>query len=254
MISLLEFIYKNYHHPQYIHPDPIEVLFRYSDKLDREIAGLIASSLATGRVASIIKATNSILEKLPSPRKNLKDMNRADMENIFKDFRYRFYDSRNIVDLLMGIKNVILEYGSLNSCFVSFMTKSNKSIIPALTPFVDQLRKKNSQSCGILPVPSKGSACKRLNLFLRWMVRKDNIDPGGWECISPSLLIIPLDTHMFKISHILGFVSSKNPNMKSAIEITEYFKKIDPADPVRFDFSLTRFGIYPSLNYNKLFI
>jgi len=252
--SLLESIFEKYHHPGYIHPDPLEILFKYSDTADREIAGLIASSLSTGRVASILKAVNSILIKLPSPGKTIKKMSRFDLENTFKGFKYRFYNSESLVDLLIGIKNVTIEYGSLNSCFISCMNKSDKSIVPALSSFVSKLTKENTQSNNILPSPAKGSACKRLNLFLRWMVRKDIIDPGGWERVSPSLLLVPLDTHMFKISRVLGFVSRKSPDMKSAIEITENFKKYDSKDPVRFDFSLTRLGIHPLLNYSRLLI
>lgn len=250
--SLLESIYSEYHHPSFIHPDPIEFLFNYSKTEDREIAGLIASSLATGRVNSILKTADEVLQKLPSPYKNLSEMDISDIENLFKDFKYRFYNSQSITDLLSGIKNTLTEYGSLNSLFASSLKKSADSIPDALILFADTLNRNNTASYSLIPSPSKGSACKKLNLFLRWMIRKDSIDPGGWDDISSSLLVVPLDTHMMQISTILNFVSRKSADMKSALEITENLKKYDPEDPVRFDFSLTRLGIHPLLDYSRL--
>jgi len=94
-----------------------------------------------------------------------------------------------------------------------------------------------------MPSHTGGSAFKRVNLFLRWMVRKDNIDPGGWEGIPASKLLIPLDTHMARISGILGLTGRKQADMKAVLEVTESLKKINDGDPVRYDFSLTRIGI-----------
>ncbi|MBW2545477.1 MAG: TIGR02757 family protein, partial [Deltaproteobacteria bacterium] len=94
-----------------------------------------------------------------------------------------------------------------------------------------------------VPLPAKGSACKRLNLFLRWMVRRDDVDPGGWDDIPPSKLVIPLDTHMHRICLAFGFTKRKQADMKTALEITDSFRAIVPDDPVRYDFALTRLGI-----------
>ena len=93
------------------------------------------------------------------------------------------------------------------------------------------------------PSPERGSACKRINLFLRWMVRKDRVDPGGWDKVPRSMLIIPLDTHMYHICTGLNMTCRKSADMTTAVEITEAFRKIAPEDPVRYDFSLTRLGI-----------
>jgi len=101
-------------------------------------------------------------------------------------------------------------------------------------------------------LPEKGSACKRMNLFLRWMVRKDRVDPGGWADVPVSKLIVPLDTHMHKISLQLGFTSKKQANLQAALEITNGFKKLVPEDPVKYDFSLTRFGIREGMNMDSL--
>ena len=250
---LLESIYKKYHIKSFIHPDPLEFLFRYERPEDREIAAIAAASLATGRVNLILKAVENVLEKIPSPSENLKTMTDKDIISLFEGFKYRFYDSVSITEFLISVRNIIREYGSLNNLFLYSLEKADNCFIQALSVFADRINSNSSASYRLLPDPLKGSACKRLNLFLRWMIRRDNIDPGGWEGISPSMLIVPLDTHMMQISTILGLVSRKSADMKSAVEITENFRKYDPDDPVRFDFSLTRLGIHPDLNYSELY-
>ncbi len=250
---LLESIYDEYHKPEFIHPDPLEFLFRYDEIFDREIVGLIASSLAIGRVSAILDVVGSILDKLPSPRKNLEEMVLDDFYRLFGDFKYRFYNPESLAFFLLGIKQVIGKYGSLNNCFISGVKQEQGGgIVSALSFFAGELKKWDSSSVNILPNPEKGSACKRLNLFLRWMVRQDEIDPGGWTGISPASLLVPLDTHMHRIGLMLGFTERKSADINSAVEITESLKKYDPEDPVRFDFSLTRLGIHPDLDYGRL--
>ncbi|MBI9101095.1 MAG: TIGR02757 family protein [Spirochaetales bacterium] len=248
--NFLESIYDEYHHPAFIHPDPLEFLADYSDPLDREIVGLIASSFAIGRVTAILNVIKSILEELPSPRKNLLEMNREVFDEKFKGFRYRFYDSSSLVDFLWGIGRVIKSYDSLNECFLSGL--QGDDLLSAMILFTGELCRDNRGSRSVLPSPSKGSACKRLNLYLRWMVRNDRIDPGGWMGVSPSILLVPLDTHMHRIGQILGFTDRKNGDLRAAMEITESLRQYAPADPVRYDFSLTRLGIHPLLNYSRL--
>ncbi|MCK4535312.1 MAG: TIGR02757 family protein, partial [Syntrophobacterales bacterium] len=149
-----------------------------------------------------------------------------------------------IAAMLFGMKNVIMKYGSLYACFKTGFINNGESVLPAITEFVEELISGfNCRSNSLLPLPAKGSACKRLNLFLRWMVRRDDVDPGGWDDISPSKLVIPLDTHMHKICLALGITKRKQANMKTALEITRSFQVMAPHDPVRYDFSLTRLGI-----------
>jgi uncharacterized protein (TIGR02757 family) len=105
---------------------------------------------------------------------------------------------------------------------------------------------------GFIPNPERKSACKRWHLYLRWMVRRDEVDPGGWDSISPSKLLIPLDTHMFRLGRRLGWISHKAPDQKAAVEFTRAFQVISPKDPVRYDFSLTRWGIRRDLDFSEL--
>jgi uncharacterized protein (TIGR02757 family) len=119
-----------------------------------------------------------------------------------------------------------------------------QNVLPALGEFVLKLEIAAGRKLPMfLPSPGGGSACKRLNLFLRWMVRRDNVDPGIWRGIAPSFLVIPLDTHMYKIARAMGLTCSRQANMRCAVEITGNFAFICPEDPVRYDFALTRLSM-----------
>lgn len=250
--ELLETLYKKYHKKEFIHPDPLEFVLEYKTPGDMEIAGVIASSFATGRVGSILKAVRMILEPFPDLKNDLLSAAERDLENIFGSFKYRFYNSKSLIGFLTGIKETLLEYGSLEECFYRGFSRE-KSVQGGLASLASGIRQKGSNARSVLPDPDKGSALKRLNMFLRWMVRRDDIDPGPWENIPPSSLIIPLDTHIMQISRILKFTSRKNADMQTAKEITEALREFDPEDPVRFDFSLSRLGIHPGLSYEELY-
>jgi uncharacterized protein (TIGR02757 family) len=249
----LENLYQKYNRPKYIHPDPLEFLYLYNDVKDREIVGLIASSLAYGRVKQILKSVSWVLDMMPlSPHLFLGESTHSSMCEVFKGFKHRFANGDHIAALLQGIKNVIDQYGSLNDCFVRGISDDDRTIIPALNFFTTALRVGNSNAGHLIALPEKGSACKRMNLFLRWMIRKDRVDPGGWYGVPVSKLIIPLDTHMHKIGLKLGFTARQQANMLTALEITTGFRQITPDDPVKYDFVLTRFGIRDDMHIDNL--
>jgi len=235
---------------EFVHPDPLEFLYDYEDLRDREIVGLIASSLAYGRVFQINRSGSIILDRMtPSPFGFLEVASMKSLLRTFSSFKHRFTTGEEIAAMLFGMKNVIMKYGSLYACFKAGFINNGESILPAITEFVKELSSGfNCRSNSLLPSPAKGSACKRINLFLRWMVRRDDVDPGGWDDIPPSELVIPLDTHMHKICLAFGFTKRKQADMKTALEITDAFRKIAPHDPVRYDFSLTRLGIREDMN------
>ena len=145
--------------------------------------------------------------------------------------------------MLWGLKKTIERFGSLNRCFLHGMSDNDDTVLPAMIFFAKELNGGRNKQGHLVPLPEKGSACKRMNLFLRWMVRKDRVDPGGWGGIPLSKLIIPLDTHMHRICLSLKLTKRKNADMRTAIEITRSFRKMVPGDPVRYDFALTRLGI-----------
>lgn len=208
----------------------------------------MASSLAFGRVAQILKSVSAVLSEMgPAPAAFLLDSTPASLRRAFKGFRHRWTTGEQVAEALLGVRRAIREHGSLNGCFVSGMPPGDVTVVNALRAFSQALVPAGgpgAASCGyLLPSPERGSACKRMNLFLRWMVRSDSVDPGGWTGVSPSMLVVPLDTHMHRIGLALGFTSRKNAGMPAALEITSAFARIAPDDPVRYDFSLTRLGM-----------
>ena len=241
----LEEHYIEYNKKKWVHPDPLEFLYNYPDIKDREIVGLIASSLAYGNVKQILRSVSLVLDKLTmSPHDFLLSSDNKKIEKLFLNFKHRFTKSVELIEFLLAVREVLREFGSLEKLFLKGYDDKQKTVLPALTYFVTDLYKK--MNCGknsLVPIPDKGSACKRLNLFLRWMVRKDAVDPGGWNDVCPSKLIVPLDVHMHRISTVLKFTASKQNSMKTAVEITEHFALFCPDDPVKYDFSLTRIGI-----------
>ena len=241
----LEELYSRYNKRNLVSPDPLQFLYDYEDLYDREIVALLAASLAYGRVAQILKSVQKVLDCMaPSPRHFITESKECEFRKIFQSFKHRFTTGSDIANLFSGIQAAILEHNSLEACFAAGYSEDNKDIIPALNKFSETIcRFYPNRTAYLLPAPSRGSACKRPMLFLRWMVRSDEVDIGGWKSIPKSKLIIPLDTHMHKISTKLGLTSRRNADLKSAVEITETFAEINPEDPVKYDFALTRFGI-----------
>jgi len=241
----LEHIYRTYNSRRWVHPDPLEFLYSYRDPLDREVVGMIASSLAYGRVLQILKSVQFVLEKMGrSPREFLASREEADLREAFRGFKHRFTTAQELVTLLVGIKGVVKRFGSLQACFRRGYRERDDTVLPALSRFVDEL----SDVCSggfnsLLPRPEKGSACKRLHLYLRWMVRKDRVDPGVWDAIPAKKLVVPLDTHMHRVGMHFRFTRRSAANLRAAEEVTKGFQAICPEDPVRYDFALTRIGM-----------
>ncbi|MBN2396781.1 MAG: TIGR02757 family protein [Deltaproteobacteria bacterium] len=242
----LERLYRTYNRREFATPDPVEFLYRYEDPADREIVGLIASSLAYGRVRQIKDSVAKILAKMgKTPSRFVRDSSPGLMNRTFSQFRHRFTTGEEMVGMLLGVHGILYRYGSLNTLFACFFNESGGMIMPALCRFAEEVNagydgRRNS----LLPSPARGSACKRLHLFLRWMVRRDGVDPGGWSDIPPSALVVPLDTHMHRVCMGLGLTKRRQADIKTALEITDAFRKMVPHDPVRYDFVLTRPGIW----------
>lgn len=232
-----------------VHPDPLEFLYDYEEVGDREIVALVASSLAYGSVHQILKSVSSVLACIPSPRRFLLDSSRTDLYDTFKEFKYRFTTGHELASMLFGAKRVIERFGSLHACFASGLSKEHDTVIPALCFFVGELSQVfDAPPRSLLPAPERGSAVKRLNLFLRWMVRQDAVDPGGWHGIPAAKLLVPVDIHMHRLCLRLGLTHRKQADLKAAYEITDAFRAVAPDDPVRFDFCLTRLGIRGDMN------
>jgi len=203
-------------------------------------------------VKQILRSVSLVLEKMgPCPSAFLLNAPLNRIAGTFSDFKHRFTTGQDIARLLCGVRRVIEKHGSLQKCFMSRLQRNDCNVIPALSAFVENIFPEGGDF--LIPTPGRGSACKRLNLFLRWMVRRDEVDPGGWDGVPPSKLLVPLDTHMHRIAMTLGLTKRKQADLRTALEITEAFRKFSPSDPVRYDFVLTRFGIRKDLDPAVLF-
>jgi len=250
----LEAHYRAFNRRRYVHPDPLEFLYCAETSADQEVIGLIAACLAYGRVSQILASVGRVLDVMGSgslrggsQQAFLERTPAEGISRMFEGFSHRFTTGRELAALLTGVKRALADRGSLEKLFAAGADASDETVLPALARFVGELRSfAGSVLPSLLPSPADGSACKRLNLFLRWMVRRDAVDPGPWTAVSPAKLVVPLDTHMFRISRALGLTSRRQADLKSALEITRGFRAIRPEDPVRYDFSLTRLALNPA--------
>jgi len=238
----LEALYRAHDHRDLVHPDPLEFLYRYPGGRDREVAGVVASALAYGRVAQINRSVATALSPLgPSPRDFLLATGDRELSDLYHGFCHRFCRGPSLAALLAALGRVLQDFGTLEDAFLAGLLPKDETVLPALDRFVDLLARSGCPSPDhLIPRPRGGSACKRWNLFLRWMVRCDQVDPGGWSRLSPALLVVPLDVHMHRVCRELGLTARSAPNLKTALEITRAFRDFSPDDPVRYDFALTR--------------
>ena len=241
----LESLYRAYNRRQYVHPDPLECLYGYEAAADREVAAFAAAALAYGNVRHILNSVRAVLAQMgDSPVQYLTASGKQRLYADFSGFVHRFARGRHVAAMLAGLKGVITEYGSLQEAFAAGDADTDATYVPALCAFIEKIRAYAPEDPGhLLAAPQKGSACKRLFLFLRWMVRCDDVDPGGWDRMSAAKLVVPLDTHMYRACCGLGFTGRRQANLKTALEITAGFARLVPEDPVRYDFVLTRPGI-----------
>ena len=238
--------------------DPVQFVHRYDDPRDREVVGLISAVFAYGNVKSVLRTVDSALSYLgPSPARTIAAFDpRRDLRRL-RGFYHRFNTSRDLAALFWIIRRTLEDYGSLESAFVSRLSASDSDVTDALESFCGILlgfgheefypRGELRRRIGVrffFPAPSQGSACKRLNLYLRWMVRPDDgIDCGVWSGVAPRQLVIPLDTHIARISAYIGLTSMRSPGWRMALDITKSLRRLHSDDPLRYDFALCHLGI-----------
>lgn len=245
----------SYAHGQRIPHDPVELPHRYSDPRDIEVSALLSASLAYGRVDLFKPKLVQIHEQMgTSPAAFVRELTVERAATLFKPFVYRFNVGADLAVLLLGMGQALRKHGSLESLFLSSLEREG-SLQPALRRFTSELRevpmKDVRRHLGrerglhhLLPSPDNTGAAKRLNLFLRWMVRgPDEVDFGIWKRVPASTLLIPLDTHIHRISRHLGLTQRKDLSWRTAEEITAGLRALDPADPVRYDFALCHYGM-----------
>jgi len=235
--------------------DPIERVRDFPEAADREIAGFIAAGLAFGRVASILSSVDAILTPMgPSPAAFVRAFNPARDAAPVLSFVHRWVRGRDIVALLMILQHMLDSAGSVEQFFVDGDDPTAADVSPGLESFCNRARAVDVRPVygrryarpgvhAFFPLPSAGSACKRLNLFLRWMVRRDDIDLGAWSRVSPARLIVPLDVHVVRVAQCLGLTPYASPGWRMAASITGALRQIDPADPAKYDFALCHLGM-----------
>lgn len=254
--GLLDGLYARHHRPENLYPDPLVFARRYVDAGDGEVAGVVAAGLAYGQVDQIMLALEVVFRVLgSSPAAFVGSARPKDLAAAFSGFSYRFHKARDVALLLHLLAQVLARYGTLLECFRR--EDPGGPIGPALSAFAEALLAGDARPLlrgravppghpvrHFLPSPAKGGAAKRMCLFLRWMVRRDALDPGFWQgAVDPARLVVPLDTHVARVGRQLGLTARKATDWKTACEITNGLRRYDPADPVRYDFSLFRYGM-----------
>lgn len=252
----LDHLYDTFDFSDRLKNDPVSFPHRYESREDIEVAGFIASAFAFGRVEMFMPVIDRLLSVLgKSPFLAVADRWGQDMTEALGNLHYRFYTGKDVV-LFIGVLSILIrKYGDLKGAFKRHLKGEDlKGMLEGFSgecldigaQLKRDLQYKKGERSGFhffFPSPRNGSPCKRLNLFLRWMVRKGDIDLGIWDFISPSKLVIPLDAHISRIGRCLGLTTRKTPDWKMALEITESLKRFDINDPLRYDFALCHQGI-----------
>jgi uncharacterized protein (TIGR02757 family) len=228
--------------------DPVQVVRRYPDPRDREIAGFLAAGLAFGRVTSVLRSIDAVLAPMGArPAAFVRRFEPRRHGDAFRRIRHRWTTGTDLAAVLLVLRRILDDAGSIEAFFVRGLDRGVPDITAALESFAARaldLRPAGSRrplapgARYFFSRPSSGSACKRLNLFLRWMVRRDEVDLGVWSAVAPAQLIVPLDTHVARVGRCLGLTRRLTPGWRMAAEITASLRRIDPDDPVRYDFSL----------------
>jgi uncharacterized protein (TIGR02757 family) len=230
--------------------DPVQIVRRYPRLDDREVVAFLAAGLAFGRVGSVMASVEAACLALgPSPATYVRGFDPARPGGDFGRFVHRWTRGVDLAGVVWTLRRLLESAGSLEQAFVDGLSPGDRDVGAALEAFsarargidLDPVYGRTPERPGahyFFSRPSSGSACKRLNLFLRWMARRDGVDPGGWTRLPPRLLVVPLDTHTIRVGRCLRFTRRATAGWRMAAEITEALRAYDPDDPVRYDFAL----------------
>ncbi|MFA6128092.1 MAG: TIGR02757 family protein [Bacteroidales bacterium] len=235
-----------YNHPEFIQNDPIRVPHSYTIREDIEIASFLTATIAWGNRASIIKNAENLMDRMDrAPHEYILSADSADLDRL-EGFVHRTFNSNDLACFVRALQVVYKEHGGLEKVFADGYR--NGGVFESLAWFRKVFISSGLEGRTLKHVPDveSGSAAKRLNLFLMWMVRKDlpGVHFGLWDTISPAHLMIPLDTHVGRVARSLGMLKRKSNDWKAVEELTTELSKLDPADPCKFDFSLFGLGLF----------
>jgi len=258
----LEGLYRTFDHVDSA-ADPIHIVRRLHSRDDREIVGFCAAALAFGRVASVLQSIEALLQVMgPAPAAFVRGFDPVRDAPALRPLVHRWIRGVDLAALMIILQRMLRNSGSIEGFFLAGDDSAAPDVGRALDAFSRRALEtdlrpaygrmpKRPGVCYFFPRPSAGSACKRLNLFLRWMVRKDAIDLGVWTKVSASRLVVPLDTHVIRVGRCLRLTKYRSPGWKMASEITASLRALDPADPVRYDFSLCHIGMMNACGYGR---
>jgi len=243
--------------------DPVWMVRRFDRPDDREVVGFIASALAFGRVQSVLNSIDGMLQVMgPSPAAFVRGFDPARDRDCFKHLVHRWTNGADFAALVWILREMIARSGSIENFFAEGLAADAVDVGAALQSFstraleidVTPIYGKRQPKPGVayfFSRPSSGGACKRLNLFLRWMVREDRVDLGVWTKVRRGQLIVPLDTHVIRVGQCLQLTKLKSPGWRMAADITAGLRAIDPIDPIRFDFSICHLGMMNACGFGK---
>lgn len=249
LLAALDRLYHAFNRPDSAF-DPIQIVRRYPRLEDRELVAFIAAGLAFGRVTSIMASVEAVCAVLgPHPADFIRRFHPGRDGAPLRPLVHRWTRGDDLVALLWVLRKLLEQSGSLEAGFAAGLDPGADDVGGAIERFSTLAREVD---CGpaygdhraapgvhyFFSRPSTGSACKRLNLFLRWMVRRDAVDPGGWTRVPARQLVVPLDTHTIRTGRCLRFTKRASPGWKMAAEITAALRQCDADDPVRYDFAL----------------
>jgi uncharacterized protein (TIGR02757 family) len=260
LTASLERLYQDYNREDSA-SDPVHRVRPFADLADREIAGFCAAALSFGRVASVLNSIDTLFAIMGArPAAFVRAFDPGAPHPELRAMVHRWTRGADLVALLWMLRQMIEQSGSIERFFLEGYSPDAEDVGRALDSFssralaLDMRRAygrvpRRPGVCYFFPRPSAGSACKRLNLFLRWMVRDDEVDLGVWRRVAPSKLIVPLDTHVIRLGRCLRLTRYTSPGWKMAADITASLRALNPDDPVRFDFSLCHVGMMNACGY-----
>jgi uncharacterized protein (TIGR02757 family) len=249
IIDLLNEKYELFNQPNFIPHDPISIPHQFRLKQDIEITGFIAATFAWGQRKTIINKSNELINLMDNaPFDFIKNHQDTDLKR-FLSFKHRTFNAIDTLYFIEFFKDFYAKNESLENAFLVGLTPTKEQnmkigiehfqkIFFSLDDYPMRTRKH-------VATPARNSSCKRINMFLRWMVRKDNkgVDFGIWDNIKPSALVCPCDVHVERVARKLGLITRPKTDWKMAIELTQNIKKLDPNDPVKYDFALFGLGV-----------
>lgn len=260
--SVLDRLYADFNYSDSA-TDPIQIVRRYTRPDDREVVGFVSAALAFGRVMSVLQSIERVLAVMgPAPAAYLRRFDPRRAAPAFDGIVHRWTREKDIVALLWVMRQMVAAAGSIEGFFILGDDAESSDVEAALDSFSTRALALDLEAaygrvpkrpgvCYFFPRPSAGSACKRLNLFLRWMVRKDALDLGVWSRVAPARLIVPLDTHVIRVGRCLKLTAYTSPGWRMARDITASLRALDPEDPVKYDFALCHLGMMNACGFSR---